>query len=780
MKIALMMVFVNIFLLNAAYSDTPLAPVPLPVGAPMLYYAGNDVPWLPVVPPGEKQLTMQEAKAAIMHRAEVAHKAGLTSLESYVKWWICEPQPGKWDFSYYDLHEQAAKETGIHWLPLIIAGPAYGTPPWFKASKESIPSRCLEHGLDTAAQSIWNPALRPRVSEFLRRFAEHFDAGQLESVMMGISGDFGEALYTAGGNMWTYLDSPYHVHTGYWCGEDYARADFRIAMRIKYKTIEKLNSAWGTAYPGFEAVQPFLPEDAPGRRARLDFQRWYCASMTSFLEFWLQETRRTFPKSRIMVAAGGDGRSTCGGDFSAQAELAAKYNAGVQITNEASDYTENFMVTRQVTTACRFYGTYSSIEPAGGVLTEAIPSRVYNATASGADGLFTYDPEPEGDRAQYYSKLRKFLVKREPAIDVGLFLNRTSWDLGLLNRYWQEGRNLRAVTDFDIIDERLMIDGALGLKRVLFWLDGPVVEQQTAGILEKWVSKGGLLVVQGKGRYETVEGSPLSWLPNAVNGSQPVPDRYRIDVGNAEGETGLIGKWFDREAGMGFAAPDDTFRWSTDGSQIDLPVPGKKGMTVAVMVSASGPLISDQQIIVNDQTVARAQHPGVQMLSFYLTPAQIAGRSSIELTFGGPTWPSVLPDTRRLGMAVGSVMVGNGKVDPSKMLNAPISGYVNGLTLDRVTKPPYLRRLGRGAIVYLPMGDLKIEDVAREAVYNPGRFMPGKKAPYPMIKSDCTVYVTRFRDGSALFLNSGSTDAHISYAGHSMVIPPHSIASKPK
>lgn len=55
------------------------------------------------------------------------------------------------------------------------------------------------------AQSIWSPTLRPRVSEFLRRFAAHFDTERIESVMMGISGDFGEALYTAGGNAWTYL-----------------------------------------------------------------------------------------------------------------------------------------------------------------------------------------------------------------------------------------------------------------------------------------------------------------------------------------------------------------------------------------------------------------------------------------------------------------------------------------------------------------------------------------------------------------------------------------------
>lgn len=551
-------------------------------------------------------------------------------------------------------------------------------------------------------------------------------------------------------------------------------------MRTKYGAIEKLNTVWGTTFSAFEAVQPFLPEEAPGRRARLDFQRWYCAAMADFLEFWLRETRRVFPKSRILVAAGGDGQSSSGGDFSAQAEIAAKYHAGVQITNEGSDYATNFMWTRQVTTACRFYGTYSGVEPAGGVITDAIPARVYNATASGADGLFTYDPEPEGERAQRYAELRKFLFKREPAVDVGLFLNRTSWDLGQLSRYWQAGASLRAVTDFDVMDERLIAAGALKSKRVLFWLDGPIVEKPTARLLEKWVRTGGLLVVHGKDRIETVEGSRLAWLPVCANGSQPAPGRYRIDVGSPESETGLAGHWYGPEKGMGFVAPDDTFRWSTEGSQIDLPVPGHDGMTVAATISASGPLISDQRILVDGQTVARAQHPGVQTLSFYLTPAQTVGRSSIPLTFGGPTWPAVLPDTRLLGVAVGSVMVGSGWVDPAELEQASVLGHMSGLTLDGVAHSQYTRRLGRGAIVYLPMGDLRLEDVAREAVYHPNRFLPGAAAPYPVMESDSIVYVTRFRDGSSLLLNSESTEAHVRYAGRGMAIPSHSILSLPR
>lgn len=759
-------------------SKKPSAMTPsnaLPIGAPMFYSAGNDVGLQPIVPPGEKLYSPQEAAEAISNRFVIAHKEGITALEPYVKWWLCEPQQGKWDFSYFDLHDQAAKNVGIRWLPFLIAGPAYSTPPWFKNSKQSVFACCLEHGQETATQSIWNPNLRPRVVEFIRRFAAHFDEERMESILIGISGDFGECLYTAGGNLWTYLDAPYHVHGGYWCGDAYARADFRKVMTARYKTIGKLNMEWGTSYAGFDAVQPFLPKNAPNKRARLDLQRWYCSSMTDFMGFWLREARKILPKSRLVECVGGDGQSMLGADITAQAEEAARYGAGVRITNEASDYGMNYMLTRQVATSCRFYGSFYGFEPAGGVSTDAITARVYNATASGADELFTYDPEPEGERGAKYRELRKYLVKREPDVEVAYFLNRTSWDLGRLSAYWQGGTSLRTVTDFDIVDERLITAGVLEHKRVLFWLDGPIVEQATAHLLEKWVRAGGVLVLHNRARIETVEGLPLSWLPDITQRDTPTPSRYKIDIGNESDGPSLVGAWHNPEIGNSFVAPDTSYRWSTDGSAVDLPVPGQNGMTVAVRVAINGPVPDEQLLLVDGKEVARAHGLGLQVLSFQLTAAQTAGRKTVRLTFGGTSWQGSESDLRKLGMAVASVAVGSGMIDAAQLAHATTLGYVSNISMDRLTEPPYSKRLGRGVVVSIPGSDLDIKDVAREVVYHPSRFLPGAKAPHPMAECDRTVYVTHFKDGSALFLNDGSAEAHIRYAGQEFVMAPHSI-----
>ncbi len=754
------------------------APLPLPAGAPMYYCAGNDVPFQPVVPPKEKRYSRAQVAQRAARRAAAAKREGLTSLEVYVKWWLCEPERGRWDFSYYDVWERAVEDAGMRWVPLLIAGPAYGTPPWFIASPESVPARCLEHDKDTKIQSIWNRSLRVHVAEFVGRFAAHFDARLIESVKLGMSGDYGESLYPAGGNHWTYLDERYHVHWGYWCGDPFARADFRRTLQQEYEDIGRLNAAWATTYPNFEAVEPFLPSAAPNRRARLDLQRWYCASMTEWVDFWLRTTRQVLPRRRIQVSTGGEGASILGADFSAQAEVAARCGAGLRITNEATNYAANFMLTRQVASACRHYGAYFGIEPAGAVKAEGIVGRIYNATASGADELFTYDPEPSGERARRYAACRSFLVKREPMVDVGLFLNRTSWDLGVLGGFSQSGRRLRAVTDFDVVDERLIADGALERLRALFWVAGAVVEPETARALEAWVRDGGILALYGIDEIETVEGdtSPQRMLlPGSVLNREDIAQPHFFDIGSAAGDRVLRGKWHGAESGLSLPPPDTTFRWSTEGSEMELPLPPSDVFTVAVCLVGAGPQPNQQVLQVDGREVCRVPGRGRRVLGFQYSPPPGEGERSLRLAFGGPAWRADPPDTRMLGVAVVWVAVCEGKLPQSALHEALPFGFVSRLSLERIAGE-FTRRLGRGAVVYLPPGDVTFETFAKALVYQPGRFVPGARAPYRAPGGDTAgVYVTRLRGGGALLLNFRDREARVTCGGRSVVLAPRSI-----
>ncbi len=97
---------------------------------------------------------------------------GVTSIESYVTWETVEgKKEGEWDWSRWDEQVRVLKEHGLKWVPFLILGPAYSTPDWFRESSEHYGCRCLEHGIQSKVESLWNPNLPKRIdrSALLRR-----------------------------------------------------------------------------------------------------------------------------------------------------------------------------------------------------------------------------------------------------------------------------------------------------------------------------------------------------------------------------------------------------------------------------------------------------------------------------------------------------------------------------------------------------------------------------------------------------------------------------------
>jgi len=483
----------------------------VPVGSPMDFTRGNDV-WLQVK-------TREEARAELAPLLDEAKKCGITSFEPYVKWMLLEPEEGKWDFAFYDMQVEECAKRGMKWTPFLIAGPAYATPKWFKESKQSVFAKCLEHGTETRTQSIWNPAMPKRVDAFVKAFARHFDHSLIQSVLLGISGDFGESIFTVEGNYWTYLfDGEYHHHRGWWCGDAYAERSFRDSVRRRYSNVSDLNVAWDTRYTSFDQVKPFLPDKAPSRQARLDLVRWYRNSMTRYAEVWLKTVRKHMPKTEVMLCTGGQGISVHGADFTQQAVAAAKLGCGMRITNEASDYGENFMLTRLVGSACRNLGTYFGYEPASGVSDEGVVGRFYNAVASGADELFVYDSPASGPRGDIYRRCVPFLTKRNPDVKVAMFYCKTSEELGVEgfskggDDYYSHCAQFRDYADFDILDETSIAKGWLKRYKALVWMDGAVTENATLKALESWIKSGGQLFL----RVPAEEVSGKKWKLKAV------------------------------------------------------------------------------------------------------------------------------------------------------------------------------------------------------------------------------------------------------------------------
>lgn len=457
--------------------------------------------------------------------AQLYHALGVTSIESYVTWETVEgKKEGEWDWSRWDEQVRVLKEHDLKWVPFLILGPAYSTPDWFRESSEHYGCRCLEHGTPSKVESLWNPNLPKRIDRFVAAFAERYGrSGVIESVLLGIQGDFGEAIYSVWGGGWTFdIPGEYHNHAGFWCDDPYALASFRKFVAARYKNAQSLNKAWGSSYAAAaEADFPGRGDDLKefrervgtgdplARRRWLDFVDWYRECMTDWSDWWMAATRKHFPKTPIYLCTGGDAIPEHGSNFAEQCRVAAKHGAGVRITNEASDYGLNFSITRWVASAGKHYGAYFGFEPAGAEDEKGIAARIYNATASGANQLHDYNPNVVSSESRIAAQRRNLpwlFHVANPVVPVALWYPNVALTLKW-GGYLQKAAEFRDFIDFDYVDESMLRTGALDRNRLLVVLHGDVMEPSDARLIAAWVRKGGRLLVTGVPRFESVEGT---------------------------------------------------------------------------------------------------------------------------------------------------------------------------------------------------------------------------------------------------------------------------------
>jgi hypothetical protein len=448
---------------------------------------------------------------------------GVTSIESYVTWETVEGKAkGEWDWSRWDKQVQVLQDNGLQWVPFLILGPAYSTPNWFRASPEHVPCQCLEHGESSKVESLWNPNLPQWIDRFLEAFADRYrNTGVIESVLLGIQGDFGEAIYSVTGGGWTeIIPGPYHQHGGFWCDDPYALADFRAFQRDRYDSLKALNRAWGTDFPSWDAVdyparkealeelRKTLPQrPGPERRRWLDFVDWYRASMTRWADGWMKATRKHFPRTPIYLCTGGDAPPEHGSNFAEQCRVSARRRGGVRITNEGSHYAGNFFLTRWVASAGKYYGAYYGFEPASSVDELGQVARIYNATASGASQLHDYIPNATSSapRLDAVQKHLQYLYRvKKPLVPVALWYPNMHLSLQW-GGFPEKVTRLRDYLDFDYVDETMLHRRALNRYRVLVIAHGTVMETRDANRIANWARRGGRIVVLDIPQFISVE-----------------------------------------------------------------------------------------------------------------------------------------------------------------------------------------------------------------------------------------------------------------------------------
>lgn len=434
-------------------------------------------------------------KAEALPRLKLYKEIGATSMQSYVFWRSVEKSPGNYDWSEYDRYVAALRANGLKWVPFVVAGPWYMTPDFARPADQVTFARCLEHGADSKIPSIWCPEFRKTIEAYLQAFADHYLAtGMLESVNLGITGDYGEAIFQVIGN-WP---GAYHSHSGMWCGDPLAVADLQKRCREAYDNrIERLNEDWRTCYRDFAEIRPFNRLHAPSLRAWDFLVRWYRGSMTAYADWWLATARRIFKDTPLYLCTGGDMAVEHGSDFSAQTKAAARHGAGVRITNEGSSLAANVYLTRLVDSAARFYGGFAGHEPASAVTPVGSLGRLFNAHTSGARQLFIYagnilDGDKPSEALPLLRSHSEYMFQARPAAEVAVLYGTTNWNIERLepDLFYR----LRDGLDYDFVDEAMTLDGALDRYKVLLvfnvrWIPEPVV-----GRIRDWVERGGALV----------------------------------------------------------------------------------------------------------------------------------------------------------------------------------------------------------------------------------------------------------------------------------------------
>ena len=430
-------------------------------------------------------------------------EAGVTSHEIYVQWGLCEPEEGKFDFSLYDRYMPIHKEAGLKWLPFLIVSSPYAIPQWFYKNRDLGFQGyvCQEHQEESDVQSMWAPATKAYLLKFLSAFFAHYDASQIESVLLGITGNYGETLYPVTGNDWTAgTYGAYHSHPGNWSGDPFAVESFRKYLNKRYVSDEELQTAWGGDYH-LTTVRPALPADMPSDAARLDLLTWYIGEMTDFSEFWLRHTRELF-SGDLMLCLGGDGTPMYGADFAELIRLCSRYKTGIRITNEGSDPLANCVLTRWVASAAKQYGVWFGTEPAGLVDGPGTVARIFNASVSGADQLEGYAHASliTDDHIENTFKWMHEFKKRNPVWDIAVYYPQTdirarqSGNPIAGQEFLGKGYTMRSYFDFAFISDAMIRDGGLKSHKALVILGEFVVPRDVLDTIKQWVDDGGLLL----------------------------------------------------------------------------------------------------------------------------------------------------------------------------------------------------------------------------------------------------------------------------------------------
>ena len=205
-------------------------------------------------------------------------------------WARMEPTEGNYNFGWLDTCVNLAAK---YKLKVILCTPSPCPPAWLSRKYPEIlaynvDGRQVDHG--ARQQGSWS-------SEKYRDF--------VEKITDQLGKRYGKNPHVIG---WQLDNEPSHYDVHFDYGPA-AEARFRVWLKEKYGTVDKLNTDWGTAfwsqtYNNFEQIRipnsKVLPAGA-NAHALLDFQRFNNAELTRFLALQTNTLRKSTNKSQFIT-----------------------------------------------------------------------------------------------------------------------------------------------------------------------------------------------------------------------------------------------------------------------------------------------------------------------------------------------------------------------------------------------------------------------------------------------------------------------------------------------
>lgn len=761
------------------------APQPDPTRIVRLWdiHAGSDPNADPYARPrtiGDRMLLSSSVSSA--SDMKILSKAGFTLFQTDSDHLSTEEiAPGRWNFQTADAARQTVQKLGLDWSYF----PHYAFPPkWRRDQGGFIKIQCLEHQQTIPAFSAWDATWPDFIGEGYGALAKQFGSsasGRVNALNVGIHGDYGESGFFMGARVsvegqredWQRRFGNLHDHIGFWCGDPQARQDFRNAMLAKYGSLSALNSAWKRDFRAASDIA--FPDHVRGEAKQewLDFTDWYQSGIGSAIEANLGAARKRFPDTLLMLPAGFSDRDPRGSaDNSLIARTAAKFKAAVRSTHGGyRPFAENAAsMFGSLGSASRFYNAPFWTEPPGTLTANEEVGRIFEAVSQGAAGYFDWSSNALANRDVFY-RYGKFLRVEKPVVDVAMFFPAEANHLRVENGVYQPPAlfdracaYVRDYANFDVVDDRMVLDGCLSNYRILALWEGTQADAATLDKIRQWVNDGGVLLAYDFGKVTTFDGD-TSWFKDLFGYVQElaparlneryvgnIPRQYGFLPGQIETGDFLNGDWYEPDKESPLA------RWTGANATVLLPVLPEKSYTLVVRAAIPSEAAAlKHEVLINGRSVGELASSGEVVYRFVLPDGILDDKPLATLSFQSQTYqPSktneASKDTRLLGAHIFSIqLVEQGETEAADILPPPglIRRELEVRRLNAASNQSWARIYGKGLTIYFPANRQLLKgyvEVLRRAIYHLSSIDPARRDALRVDDDNDGVYATLLTD----------------------------------